>query len=322
MTDIRNWQPGDLPALAEIRQAAHPFDLDNLLALTPDAIRHEIERPGLDPARDVFVAGSGDGRAVGFVYVRREHGKDDILGFCLTVHPDARSGDAGPRLLRAAWERALARRVECNTPGAWFQTQVNAAAMWMNALLDQGGLCIARYELRMRCALSEIDLPPLAAPDGITLRTYRHPQDDAAVNATLNEAFGDSWSGIELAADEFAHFFDSGQVQPEVSVVAWAGDEVAGACLNDFSPARLERAGLREGWVSSLGVRRARRKRGLAAAILTWSLHQALARRLKAVALDVDAENPTGAKRLYERVGFREVERFHVYRKPIPVLTQ
>jgi ribosomal protein S18 acetylase RimI-like enzyme len=40
------------------------------------------------------------------------------------------------------------------------------------------------------------------------------------------------------------------------------------------------------------------------------------------VALDVDAENPTGAKRLYERVGFREVERFHVYRKPIPVLTQ
>jgi ribosomal protein S18 acetylase RimI-like enzyme len=169
----------------------------------------------------------------------------------------------------------------------------------------------------MRCTLSEIDLPPLALPEGITLRTYRHPQDDAAVNAALNEAFGDSWSGIELAADEFAHFFDSGQVQPEVSVVAWAGDEVAGACLNDFGPARLERAGLREGWVSSLGVRRAWRKRGLAAAILAESLQQALARRLQAVALDVDAENPTGAKRLYERVGFREVERFHVYRKPI-----
>ena len=70
MTDIRNWQPGDLPALAEIRQAAHPFDLDNLLALTPDAIRHEIERPGLDPARDVFVAGSGDGRVGGLSMFR------------------------------------------------------------------------------------------------------------------------------------------------------------------------------------------------------------------------------------------------------------
>jgi len=72
--------------------------------------------------------------------------------------------------------------------------------------------------------------------------------------------------------------------------------------------------------VSSLGVRRPWRKRGLATAILVWSLQEAASHGLKAVALDVDADNPTGAKRLYERVGFREVERFLVYRKQIPGL--
>ena len=70
--------------------------------------------------------------------------------------------------------------------------------------------------------------------------------------------------------------------------------------------------------MSSLGVRRGWRKHGLATAVLVWTLREAAARGLEAVALDVDAENPTGAKRLYERVGFREMERFLVYRKQIP----
>jgi ribosomal protein S18 acetylase RimI-like enzyme len=35
----------------------------------------------------------------------------------------------------------------------------------------------------------------------------------------------------------------------------------------------------------------------------------------------VDVDNPTGAKRLYERVGFSEVERFLVYRKRMPGMT-
>jgi len=318
MTTIRTFRPDDLPALAEIRQAAWPFDQDNLLVRTLDAVRREMERPGLDAARNVFVAESDEGRVSGFVDVQVEHGQDDIWGFCLTVHPDVRDGDAGPRLLQAAWERALARRDECKGRAAWFQTEVNANATWLNALFEQCGLSIARYELRMRCALAESNIPPLVASDGITLRVLVHPQDDHAVNAALGDAFHDSWGAVELSDNDFAHIFESGYAQPEASVVAWAGDEVVGACLNDFSPARFERVGAREGWLSSLGVRRAWRKRGLATAILTESLQQALSRGLQAVALDVDAENPNGAKRLYERVGFREVERFHVYRKRIP----
>jgi len=83
-----------------------------------------------------------------------------------------------------------------------------------------------------------VDLLPLAAPEGIKLRALLHPQDDHAVNAALSEAFRDGWGGVELTDDEFAHIFNLGHAQPDVSVVAWAGDEVAGACLNDFGPAQ------------------------------------------------------------------------------------
>lgn len=316
MTTIRAFCLDDLAALSEIRRAAHPFDQDRMLALAPDAIRHELARPGIDPAYDVFVAESSDRRVVGFAYVQMERGQDDILGFCLAVHPDAREGDAGPRLLQAAWERALARRAKRRAQRAWFQAEVSAAATWLNELFVRGGLDIARYELRMQCSLRETSIPPLAMPGAVALRPYIR-DNGHAVNAVLNEAFRDNWGSIELSPDEFAYLFDSNKVQPQVSVVAWAGDEVVGACLNDFSPTRFEQAGTREGWVSSLGVRPAWRGRGIATRILTWTLHQALARGLEAVALDVDAENPLGARRLYERVGFREAERFHVYRKPI-----
>jgi hypothetical protein len=37
-------------------------------------------------------------------------GKEDICWCYLTVHPDARAGDAGPSLLEAIGNRVLARR--------------------------------------------------------------------------------------------------------------------------------------------------------------------------------------------------------------------
>jgi ribosomal protein S18 acetylase RimI-like enzyme len=102
-------------------------------------------------------------------------------------------------------------------------------------------------------------------------------------------------------------------------VIAWAGEEIAGACYNDFSPLRTLRAGSPQGYVESLSVRRPWRKRGIATAMLVWTLHEALTRGLKAVSLGVDAENPNGAKQLYERVGFREIDRFPIYGKRVPV---
>jgi mycothiol synthase len=321
MITLRNCRPGDLPALVELRQAVHPLDHDDQ-PRTLETVRHEMEWPGLDPVRNVFIAESNDGRVVGMAKVLLLHGNEDIFWCYVTVHPDMRETDAGPHLLQAIWDRVLARRDECDSRSAWLQTEVNSLAEWQIALLQQGGLSLARYSLEMLRPLVGESIPPLVVPEGITLRTYRHPQDNHAANAAINEAFRDHWASVEISDEQRAYVFDSGYVQPEASVVAWADNEVVGACYNDFSPLRFERTGRREGYVDTLCVRRPWRRRGVATAMLAWTLREAAARGLEAVSLGMDAENPTGAKQLYEHIGFREVDRFHIYRKQIPISTE
>jgi ribosomal protein S18 acetylase RimI-like enzyme len=57
------------------------------------------------------------------------------------------------------------------------------------------------------------------------------------------------------------------------------------------------------GWVGRLGVRRPWRKRGLGEALLLHSFNEFYQRGISKVGLGVDASNPTGATRLYQKVG-------------------
>jgi ribosomal protein S18 acetylase RimI-like enzyme len=59
------------------------------------------------------------------------------------------------------------------------------------------------------------------------------------------------------------------------------------------------------GWVDALGVRRAYRGRGLAKALLYRTFGEFHARGVNRISLGVDAQNPTGATKLYESVGMR-----------------
>jgi len=61
------------------------------------------------------------------------------------------------------------------------------------------------------------------------------------------------------------------------------------------------------GWVESLGACPKWRRRGLGEALLSSAFRALHQRGLRQVGLGVDAENPTGALRLYERVGMRKV---------------
>jgi mycothiol synthase len=68
---------------------------------------------------------------------------------------------------------------------------------------------------------------------------------------------------------------------------------------------RVEDADAVVGWISILGVRRPGRRRGLGEALLRHAFRELHTRGLRRVGLSVDAESPTGAMRLYERVGMR-----------------
>lgn len=155
----------------------------------------------------------------------------------------------------------------------------------------------------------EIDLPkrPPAprVPDGIEIRAYRS-EDANAVIAAMNEAFSEDpfWQRVD---PESFHTVYAGSRHARVELwrVAWDGDEVAGCVLPD--PSRGSDGSL--GWVRILAVRAPWRRRGLGEALLRTALRGHYDRGLRRAGLGVDAENPTGAVALYERVGMRTVYR-------------
>ena len=71
------------------------------------------------------------------------------------------------------------------------------------------------------------------------------------------------------------------------------------------------------GWVGSLGVRRPWRKRGLGEALLLHSFAEFYKRGTKTIGLGVDAQNPTGATRLYQKAGMHVASEAVIYEKEL-----
>ena len=144
----------------------------------------------------------------------------------------------------------------------------------------------------------ELDGPPPAAPlpDGFTLDVAT-PEDGRAFHAAINEAFEDHWENHPLPFDEWWPLRTS---DPEFDISWWfavlEGERMVAAIRN--VPAR--NGGV---YVATLGVRRDRRGRGLAKALLAHTFARAWDAGFPRITLGVDATSPTGATALYRSVG-------------------
>jgi len=163
----------------------------------------------------------------------------------------------------------------------------------------------------------EIDLPARTTaarvPEGIDVRAYRE-EDAGAVAAAVNEAFvaDPFWQDVDPESFHTV-YAGSRHADPALWRVAWDGGEVAGCVLPD--PSRGADTSL--GWVRILAVREPWRRRGLGEALLRRALHEHYDRGLHRAGLGVDAENPTGAVALYERVGMHAVYRLDNWVKDV-----
>jgi mycothiol synthase len=195
-----------------------------------------------------------------------------------------------------------------------FAEERNAGA---NALAIRFGYAPVRWFFDMERAgldASLPDLPPL--PDGIDVRAVEPDHLLAFWRADV-EAFRDHWGGGDDSEEAFRRYQDSPNFDPSLWVVAWAGSEIAAGVVNSIYPQENEATGRRRGWLDSVFTRRPWRRRGVASALIVRSLHVLAARGMEAAALGVDADNPTGALRLYEAFGFAVSERSTAYRKPL-----
>jgi mycothiol synthase len=162
-----------------------------------------------------------------------------------------------------------------------------------HALLESRGYRDARHFFEMAIELSERPHVPDA-----TIETFSGEEDYArAFHHALEEAFQDHW---EHHDEGFEKWWDRHRANPSYDPTLWFlirdGDEIAATCRNEGN-----RNG--GGYVAALGVRRPWRGKGYAKALLLHAFCEFWDRDMPRVTLGVDAESPTGATHLYERVG-------------------
>ena len=279
--------------------------------------RHASEQ--FDPARDVTVA-EIDGRVVGYANRDWVDTRDDKREFRSggAVDPTVRRRGIGGTLLRESERLSIAMAAALRTDrpvvhGTWADER-NLGA---NALARREGYEPVRWFFDMERTGLDGELPPAPdLPDGIEVRRVTEAHLRVIWRAD-NEAFRDHWGGGDESEEALKRYLDSPDFDPSLWVVAWDGDEVAAAVINTIYPAENAALGHKRGWLDSVFTRRPWRKRGLASALIARSLHVLAERGMSAAALDVDADNPSGALRLYERFGFAVTERATAYRKPL-----
>jgi ribosomal protein S18 acetylase RimI-like enzyme len=183
------------------------------------------------------------------------------------------------------------------------------------ALLAATGFASVRHFFLMRrTGLEEIPDAPL--PDGIEIRPVSPDQHRVIFDAET-EAFRDHWGNREVGEHEFLATFAYSELDTDLWVVAWAGDEVAGVVQNWIWPEENARLGIKRGWLEHISVRRPWRRRGLARAITAASLVKLRAAGLDEGMLGVDSENANGALGLYEGLGFTIHSRAAAYRRDL-----
>ncbi|MBU0494828.1 MAG: GNAT family N-acetyltransferase [Chloroflexi bacterium] len=315
MTDarIRTYQPEDLDALVALINAADAVDQAGFTT-TARRLQAHLNRPGRDPARDMFLAELG-GQLVGYARLDPRHGeREDVVRCEGVVLPAYRRRGIGAELLRRAYQRAGELR---GTHPAHFDIHARQNMPGINELCASFGMQPMRYFFWMvHPDLSTIAEPTF--PPGFRLVDGTAFHDLAARTAAFNEAFARHWEFTAARVEDAEYMARQPTYQPANSLTVL--DEVgavAGFCTVDTTPDAVLNLGGDTGQVSILGVRPAYRGRGLGQALLLSAMHNIRFAGPSRAALGVDGDNVTGAKHLYESVGFREANRSIVYRREV-----
>lgn len=287
---------------------------------TVEHVQNEWTIPGFNLETDSCLVEDAAGTPVGYLEVWDITDPPVQVWAWGCVHPDHRNQGIGTYLM--GWGEERARRALSRVPQnlrvvlrAFTVTSDEAA----KRLFLNRGMRKVRHNWDMVIDLDQ----PIAEPQwpsGITLRTYDQIEDAERVYRATDEAFQDHWGYVpetfETAFPEWQHSFFAQEVyDPKLWFLAMDGDEIAGLIIS--RPRSEEDPEM--GWVRVLIVRRLWRKRGIATALLLQAFHEFKRRGKRRVGLGVDAQNLTGAVRLYEKVGMhvhREYESFELELRP------
>lgn len=276
----------DARALAQLRNAIFEASGHGRAAAEADVVR---EFTTLAPPETVLLAQVGDD-LVGWAY--SEPGAVDARRFLPGgVLPQHRGLGIGRHLL--AWQ------LDRFGPVGELVIGCRSTDVATRALLLRSGLVPVREFLWMT---RDPEAPTVAAATDLTISGCR-PADDHALWVAHQEGFADHFGFVPTPFEDWAEQWPRGpRFRADLSFAAWDGPDLvafalcylAGVDADADAPVIIEQVATRPAW----------RGRGAAGALMAAVVDAARAAEVRQLALNVDAANPTGAVKLYERAGF------------------
>jgi len=306
---LRPAQWEDVKPVAQLILDVCTADGDPALATTEDELSRFWHSPDLKFDTSVWVVETKEGKIVGYQEFDNRHAHASLMGDGY-VHPEYHGRGIGTAMLRALEARAR-EEMKLAEPDlrVYIRNGMPIGDTSARELHETEGYRPIRFSWRMEITLNEAPHKPVW-PAGIELRPFELEQHNYAVFEAHEEAFSDHWGHTPGTFERWQYRRTSREsFDPALWFIAWDGAQIAGYSLCRY------RMGL--GWVGTLGVRRAWRKRGLGEALLLHSFGEFYRRGMKTIGLGVDAENPTGATRLYKKAGMYVAAEYVIYEKEL-----
>jgi mycothiol synthase len=284
-----------------------------------------MEDPDLDRERDLRLWADSTGRIIGIGVTRIAPANADdpepvVDGHLfLRVHPDARNEGLEAEIVQWAGDRVRAVGQERGQPAhlrAGLHKTTPEYVAYRKGVLEGLGFRPVRYGYKMARPLNE-PLPDAVLPAGYTQRTVAAEEQAQWVDL-FNWSFIDHWNHHPLSEERNAHWISGPNYRADGDLLAVAPDGTFAAfCRCEINTEDNAANGRNEGWIEALGTRRGHRQRGLGRAMLLAGMRWLKAQGVDTAVLGVDAENPTGALRLYESVGFTVANTTYTYHKDL-----
>jgi mycothiol synthase len=298
---VRPATADDVDSIVELFDAYDRWDFGRT-----DSVREHLEADwigsGFDPRTDSWLVTEDSGGVVGFAYVQGmpTEAARDAFG---RVHPDHHGCGIGTFLVANTERRARVRPGMEPAAIRNFATTTDASA---RALLEVHGYGQVRVFWHLERMLG--DDPDPAPIEGIVFRPMR-AGEERDIHAVMEESFAEHWGDSTPPFDDWRRFMDRPGFDPGMVFIAVEREEIVGGVITTSAPDAA--------WVRELAVRPAWRGRGIGTALLSSAFADLSRRGVAEVRLNVDAENQTGATRLYERAGMTVRREWLVYEKPL-----
>ncbi|MEH0935225.1 GNAT family N-acetyltransferase [Micromonospora psammae] len=301
----------DVPAILAVVHAADTFAIGHP-DFDAEDVRACLTAPFFDPARDSWLAVDPDGTVVAWATVDNPSGVGREF---VEVYVDPERGaQLRAPLLARQLDRVAERAAERGVPALTVRTAVFAPETRWAAELAEAGFTRAKRYVRMRRDLADLPAEP-PPPPGVTVRPVRadDESDLREFHRIYDTAFRDTPDYEPLDFDRWREHIPVSCRAWDEWFVAEVDGAPAGALVSSDQALDQDM-----GWVRTLSVLPAYRRRGVGAALLQRAFAVYAAKGRTSAGLGVDLTNPTAPVTLYRSVGLREVRWTDMYERIVP----